>query len=405
MDEPAGRMRRQYLHVFAAAACIVPFLSYVLTDLSWTPREIGTATAVLAISGIVTAPAWGWLDDEFPGVAPRAALAATAAAALLVAVAVGAPQHWPMLVAVGIFGASSSSLEALLTTGALRGERTAARIGAVRAAGSAGWVLGLGLGATAITVAKHQPAWLFVVAAAAVVTAPRPARRSQLGRVGLSNYVRKRKFESPTSGTRAGWPLRPVLGVLSLTLPVPLAVSTLVQFTAGWAHSDLGAGPYAAVAPIALSAALELPAFVVVDRFARGRSSVLVVTAAMPPIALALGILAAFPHGATLVLVQPLVATAFALWFVGQSRLISERVAPERLASAQTLGAVLSRGVSAPTAGVLGGALATVAGYPALFATVAGIACLGLARGLVELRLEGRRGRRTAVARAAWEPS
>jgi PPP family 3-phenylpropionic acid transporter len=404
MTESAGRMRRQYLHVFAAAACIVPFLSYVLTDLGWTPREIGTATAILAISGIVTAPAWGWLDDELPGVAPRVAIAATAVAALLVAVAVGSSRHWPMLVAVAVFGASSSSLEALLTTGALRGERTAARIGAVRAAGSAGWVLGLGLGATAITLAKDQPAWLFVVAAAAVVTAPRPSRPSQPPRVGLSNYARARKFESPTSRTTAGWPLRPVLGVLSLTLPVPLAVSTLVQFTAGWAHSDLHAGPYAAAAPIALSAALELPAFVAVDRLARGRSSVLVVTAAMPPIALALGILAAFPHALTLVLVQPLVATAFALWFVGQSRLISERVAPERLASAQTLGAVLSRGVAAPTAGVLGGALATAAGYPALFATVSAIAGLGAVRGLVELRLENRSGRRTAAPPAVWAP-
>lgn len=364
-------------------ACVLPFLSYVLTDLSWTPGEIGAATAVLAVSGIVTAPAWGWLDDELPGIAPRAAIGLTAAAALLVAVAVRSTAHWPMVVAVAVFGASSGSLEALLTTGALRGERTAARLGAVRAAGSAGWVLGLVLGATAVTLAKDQPAWLFAVAAIVVVTAPLPQHRGA---------------RRPRAAQRTTWPLRQVLGVLSLTLPVPLGVTTLVQFSAGWAHSDLNAGAYAAVAPIALSAALELPAFVVVDRFARGRSSVLVVTAAMPPLALALGILAAFPRGLTLVLIQPLVAAAFALWFVGQSRLISERVATDRLASGQTLGAVLSRGIASPVAGVFGGALATAAGYPALFATVAAIAGLGTVRGLIELRLENRGGRRTRNA-------
>jgi hypothetical protein len=382
-DLSGWRIRRQYLHVFITAACVLPFLSYVLGDAGWGPQEIGYATATLAVSGIVAAPAWGWLDDELPGAAPRAALLATAVAALGIAASVRSPRHGLVIAAVALFGASSGSLEALLTTRTLRSASTAGRLGGMRSAGSLGWVIGLALGATALTFAPHQPAWLFVIAAVGAVTSPRP--RATGGRRGVRR-------------ARASIPLRPILGVLSVTLPVPLAISTLVQFTAGWAHRDLHAGPYAAVAPIALSAALELPAFFLVDRISRGRRSLVVIAAAMPPLALALCLLAAFPGELTLLCVQPLVATSFALWFVGQSRRLFERVAAERLATGQTLGGVLSRGIAGPTAGLAGGAIAGAAGFSAMFAALATLLALGTLRCAVALRNEGVRLRSQRAA-------
>lgn len=363
-------VRRQYLHSFAAAACIGPFLSYVLADLGWSPREIGYAAAVLTASAVVSAPLWGWIDDARSHGAARLCLVATAATALIVALAVGGSNRWMALGAVALLGAASGSLEPLLTARALRNPMTAKSLGAVRSVGSIGWILGLVLGGMLLTFVSQQPALIFVLAGAAALSAPvlpggKPAIRIE---------------SQPLPQTSRGLPLRAVLGVLSMTFPIPLCTAALVFFTAGWARSDLGAGPLLAVGPLALSAALELPAFLMVDRLARRVSSTWLCAAAFVPLGLATLLLAVFPGEVTIFAVQPLVAATFALWFVGQSRLMSERVPPYRLASALTLLSTLGRGIAGPIAGIAGGALAATAGYPALFLSMSLLCALGLLR-------------------------
>jgi hypothetical protein len=83
-----------------------------------------------------------------------------------------------------------------------------------------------------------------------------------------------------------------LLAVVGLVFPSALAMSGLIQFTAGWAHTELSAGPFLAVAPIALSAALELPVFPWVDRLAARRSPLVVAVLAGPPLAAATVLLA-----------------------------------------------------------------------------------------------------------------
>src|SRR3954453_23702455 len=171
-----------------------------------------------------------------------------------------------------------------------------------------------------------------------------------------------------------------------------MAMSTLVQFTAGWAHSELSAGPFLALAPIALSAALELPVFPWVDRLLHTRPPLIAAVLAGPPLALATGLLALFPSSVTMLAVQPLIALSFALWFVGQSRMLALAVPPDRQASAQTLGAALSGGVGGLLAGVVGGHLADAAGYDGLFGWLVVVPLAGTAAGLVAGRRSRRRG-------------
>lgn len=367
------RLRRQYLHAFAASACVGPFLSYVLADLGWTAREIGYASAVLTASAVVTAPAWGWLDDVWQGAAARVSLVATAATSVLLAISVSELGVTASLCAVALLGSCSGSLEALLTTRTLRDARTASKLGSTRSLGSVGWIVGLGLGGALLTV-TDLPGLVFLVAGAAAISAPAPRRQTAAGET--SKAIQRRSGPPP---------FRAVLGVLSVTFPLPLCTAALVFFTAGWAHSDLGAGPLVAVGPLALSAALELPAFLAVDRFGRTVPSGWLCALAFPPLGVAALTLALFPGGAVLFAVQPLVAISFTLWFVGQSRMMAERVPMHQLASALTLVSTLGRGVAGPLAGIAGGAIAAAGGYSALFLTMAGLCVLGFLRALVPL--------------------
>lgn len=363
-------IRRQFLHSFVAAACIGPFLSYVLADLAWSPINIGYATALLTIGAASAAPFWGWIDDTRAQGAAKLSLIATAAACVGVAIAVTGTSQWITLCAVALLGAASGSLEPLLTARALRNASTATGLGAIRSVGSIGWILGLGIGGTILTVASQQPALIFVVAGVAALSAPVWTKK---------NALAPSQPPRPQPARRRP-PLGAVLRVLSVTFPVPVCTAVLVFFTAAWAHTNLGAGPLLAVGPLALSAALELPAFLVVDRLARRVSSTWLCGAAFPPLALATALLALFPDKTMIFGVQPLVAVSFALWFVGQSRLMSEYVPHHNLASALTLLSTLGRGIGGPIAGIMGGTIATAAGYPALFLSMSLLCLFGLLR-------------------------
>ena len=365
------RLRRQYLHAFVSAACVGPFLSYVLADLGWTPREIGYATAMLTTSAVVTAPLWGWLDDVMHGGAARISLVTTAVGSMLLSGSLLFLGTFAALASIALLGSASGSIEALLTSRTLKDPRTAARLGTTRSLGSLGWILGLGLGGVLLTFTPYS-ALVFAVAGVAALSAPTPPRAP-----------RQKATRGAEVSLRPRPPLAAVASVLSVTLPLPLCTAALIFFTAGWAREDLGAGPLVAVGPLAFSAALELPAFVLIDRFARRLSASWLCALAFPPLAVATLLLGLVPGRGVLFAVQPLVAASFTFWFVGQSRLMAERVRPEQLASGLTLLSTVGRGIAGPVAGIAGGAIAAAGGYSALFFTMAGICSLGFLRALV----------------------
>jgi MFS family permease len=390
----AVRFPRLYLHLFASAACVLPVASYVLSGFGWRPAAIGIGTAAAGVAGTLFSPVWGWLDDRTRW-APRAAVLASAGAAVVAALTLGRLPHAATWIALGLFGAGEGPLDALLTTRVLASGLHGSRLGRVRAFGSLGWVVGLGLAAAVLAVAPDHAELVFVAAAVAAVTAPRNWGDHREASPAL------RETGAAASGRRL--PVRPVLGVMALTFPTSMAMSALVQFTAGWAHQELSAGPFLALAPIALSAALELPVFPWVDRLAGSRTPVLVAVLAGPPLAVATVLLALFPGAVTMMAVQPLIAISFALWFVGQSRLLARSVPADRQASAQTLGSALSGGGAGLVAGVVGGQLADSLGYGGLFAWLAAVVLAGTAVGVVALLRERRA--RTLVTSSACLPS
>jgi len=96
--------------------------------------------------------------------------------------------------------------------------------------------------------------------------------------------------------------------------------------------------------------------------------------------------------------VQPLVAVSFCLWYIGQSRMLSEAVPADRQASAQTLGSAVSGGVASLLAGVAGGQLANAVGYGGLFGALAAISVAGSAVGGVVLLRRRRSSARLLAA-------
>ena len=365
------------LHLFASVACVLPVASYVLTTFGWRPADIGVGTAVLGIAGTLSSPFWGRLDDRTSW-APRAAVLASAAAAVLAALSLGRLPHVATWIALALFGAAEGPLDALLTTRVLASGLHGSRLGAVRSFGSLGWVVGLALAATVLTVWPEHAEWVLIAAAVTAVTSP-----LSWGRRAAEPPDGTAKAPGPAAVRKL--PVRPVLGVLAVTFPSSLAMSTLVQFTAGWAHEALSAGPFLALSPIALSALLELPVFPLVDRLVRARTPLLVTVLAGPPLAVATAVLALFPSSVSMLAVQPLIALSFSLLFVGQSRLLSAAVSADRQASAQTLGSALIGGVGGLVAGVVGGRVADSLGYGGLFSCLVALTVAGTAIGVVAL--------------------
>lgn len=368
------RFARLYLHVFACAACVLPVASYVLSTYGWRPGDIGIATATVAVAGVVATPFWGRLDDRTTW-APRAAVLACAAAAVLAALTLGRTPHAVTWLALGLFGVAEGPLDPLLTTRVLASGLHGPRLGRVRASGSLGWVLGLALAATVLTLWPAHSEWVWIAAAVTAVSAP------------ASWGARDRTAEGPQAvpGSRPRPPLRAVLGVLVVAFPTSMAMSVLVQFTAGWAHQQLSAGPFLALSPIALSAALELPVFPLVDRLARRLSPLLITVLAGPPLAVAVAVLALAPSSGSMLGVQPLIALSFSLMFVGQSRMLSAAVPADRQASAQTLGSALINGGGQLLAGIVGGRLADAFGYSGLFGCLVALTATGTVIGGVAL--------------------
>jgi hypothetical protein len=373
---------RLYLHLFASVACVMPVASYVLTTFGWRPADIGIGTAVLGIAGTLSSPFWGRLDDRTSW-APRAAVLASAVAAVLAALTLGRLPHAATWIALALFGAAEGPLDALLTTRVLASGLHGSRLGAVRSFGSLGWVVGLALAATVLTVWPEHAEWVLIAAAVAAITSP---------------FSWGRRASEPPDTTPEGsgtpaprkLPVRPVLGVLAVTFPSSVAMSTIVQFTAGWAHQELSAGPFLALAPIALAALLELPVFPLVDRLIRARTPLLVTVLAGPPLAIATAVLALFPSSASMLAVQPLIAISFSLLFVGQSRLLAAAVRADQQASAQTLGSALTGGVGGLLAGVVGGRVADTLGYGGLFSCLVALTVTGTAIGGLALLRAGR---------------
>lgn len=368
------RLRREFLHTFAAMACVLPYLSYVFVDYGWSASQIGYAGAVLPAASLVAGPVWGWFGDRWPQTVPRVAMLTTAGAAAAIAIAIETSGYWAALIALAAYGAASSPLEPLLTAAALRLRGSKEQLGNVRAMGSVGWIIGLLAGGLVLDLAGHS-ALVFLVAAGLMTSGPRPEPGA---RVAVASA--------------GGMPVRPVLRVMALTFPLPFCMSTFVIFTAGWVHGDLGLGAVAATSALMLSAALEVPAFLLIDRIGRRVTPTALIATAFLPLCVAWTAVTFASSLPALLAVQPLVAVSFALWFVGQASAIAERVPPERLASAQTLAAVVTQGVVRPAAGLIGGAIAAQAGFGAIFATLAVVSLLGSVAPIVSALRENLRG-------------
>jgi hypothetical protein len=357
--EPAWSSRRTgllYAAAFAAVACVTPYLSWSLSDRGASVAAAGAAVSVLTLAAVAAAPLWGLLSDRRPDSVLQLAFAAGAIAALSLALA-----PLPLVfAAAAAFGAATGALEALLTASVFRRYGPQAPVGDLRRWASLAWCGGLIVTAAVVT---HWPAGVFVCSAAIFAVAA-GAARVEAGSSERSHRGRLRR-------------LKPIVRLVVQVLPLSCALFTMLIFVGALVH-ERGSSPWLIALAFGLTAILEVPALGLAQRLARRLSSGRLILLAFPLAAAAYALLGAYPTVPMLIVVQPLFAAVFALWFVGQSGGIARLAESADLGVAQSLAAAATKGVAGTVAGVGGGALAATAGFSTLFFVQAALCLAGL---------------------------
>jgi MFS family permease len=362
----AAALRRRFAAAFGMAALVTPFVSFVLAGHGWRPSELGTALTLLTLAGTVGAPAWGWADARVPGLAGLLVVPATALAcvALSCAVLLTPLNRTAVTIALLCFGFCSGAVESLTTAAVARAQQMHA-LGSLRAAGSCGWIAGLLVGATAL--AAGAGGGVFAVGALAALIAI-PAAAS-VGRSGLS------QLPPAAPAAHAG---RPLLPLLLVGLPVPVAAFTMLYFATGWVRASWGDRPFVAVLPLVLAAVLEVPFLLLADRLLRHIRPMTAVMWSLLLLAGAWTAMALHTHLLTLLIVQPAVALMTALWMVGQARAIAARATIQSVGRDLAVAAAAAKAGAAVVAGAGGGAVAARFGLSAVFAAEALLAVISL---------------------------
>ena len=187
----------------------MPVASYVLATFGWRPADIGIGTAVIGIAGTLSSPFWGRLDDRTTW-APRAAVLLAAGGGRRRGAERSAGcrtpppgSHWACSVRPTVRSTPCSP------PGCSPRVCTAAGSGAVRSFGSLGWVVGLALAATALTVWPEHAEWVLVAAALAMVTAPFSWGRREPARSGRAADRHLPRAGAASAAPGAGGPRRP----------------------------------------------------------------------------------------------------------------------------------------------------------------------------------------------------
>jgi hypothetical protein len=343
------RCQLYYAAAFIVAALVVPFLSWELRRQGWSATHIGEAGGIMTVTAIVAAPLWGRADDRRPGLALKLALAVTGAAAATLAAVLDS--GWQLLGVVAAFGLGSGALEPLATSNSYRILGAKAPIGQLRRAGSIGWIAGLAMAALTATIWRGGPFIVAAVVAFLVAGVARPTRASPPDRLGAS-----------------GSSLRSVVRLVTSTLAMPTSLFVLTLFTGVFAQRESDS-PWGVALPLMLLALLEVPALTAAHHLhVRHGSERLLVFAHLLASA-AFAIAAARTNLIGLVAIQPLLALAFACWFVGQTSLIAD-LAGRALGLSQSLAAVATKGVAGMLVGVFGGRIIDNYGFVWLFTAV-----------------------------------
>lgn len=162
---------------------------------------------------------------------------------------------------------------------------------------------------------------------------------------------------------------------------MPTSLFVLTLFTGVFAQHE-NTSPWGVALPLMLLAVLELPALTAAHHLHVRHGSKQVLLFAHLLASAAFAIAATQTNLVGLLVIQPLLALAFACWFVGQTSLIAE-LAGGALGLGQSLAAVATKGVAGMLVGIFGGRIIDNYGFTWLFTAVS----LALLVGAVASRL------------------
>jgi PPP family 3-phenylpropionic acid transporter len=379
-----------YAIYFGAIGAWSPYWPVYFTGLGVDLAVIGALTAIAAAVQIVAAPSWGLLADRLGDVRPplvAAALFCIGAAAVMAA-GPATPWLFPGVALLALGGSAWPPLVDARTVSALGAQRD--RYGQARGIGSAGFIVAslvVGLLATAFGPRVLFAAYVPLVAIAAVWVAllfGRAGGRQRVagvGPFGAMGLLRDRSMALMFAGSVLVWAAcNGASAFFSLRLVAQGADAGLVGV--GWA----------------VNAIVEIPMMLVFRRLARRTGVPLLIAAGAAVLAVRnLGWAVAGTDLAT-VAVALLSGVGFALFLVGVTTWLADRVPAQLRATAQAL--FLG---TAYAAGTIAGSLGAgwLAGAASLDAMLYGATVVAAAGALIIWLAVGRPGLLAAPARAA----
>ena len=252
------RFRGRLVVVFAATALALPPTSAFALEAGWPPQLVGGALAAMTIAGVVTAPAWGALDDRVGarGLATAAVVSAAAAIALCCAALAGFEPR-AVIPALIIFGIGSGALDAMVSARIQRRGLTHA-LPRLRGYGSLGWAVGLAL--ASLLVWAGLGAWVFAAAALCCLA---------LALLGYREPVVAVAVDAPTVHRGALSP--PVLLLLLVGLPVPVAAYGYLLYSSTALDALGGIAPGVPLLTLLVLAVIEVPVFALIAPLIAGR--------------------------------------------------------------------------------------------------------------------------------------
>jgi PPP family 3-phenylpropionic acid transporter len=357
---PATRASIVYVAFFAAIGAGFPYLPVYFRWIGLDLAAIGLVTAVAAATQLVAAPAWGALNDRFPGaratILVAGLLAATAAVALSMVRGLA-----PIVLAVFALYAALAGIGPILdarTLDMLGPDRL--RYGRVRAWGSVSFVVFTLI--VGVMIDRLGPPGLFPVYVTALVVtgflslalAPRRPSRSVSMRSGVSALLRQRSMAVFLVGALLAW----------MALAAVNAFFSIYIVSLG--GSDLTVGLAWAV-----GATVEVPLMwffpALAGRF--GADRLLIAGAVTFAVRGAAAAIIRDPAG--LVAISVLEGFGYALFFTGGVTFVSRQAPPNLAATAQGVFSSVSGGLAVILGSLFGGLVAGAASIPGLFAIAA----------------------------------
>ena len=333
-------IRIYYMFCSCANGCMSPFINLFYINRGLSGTEIGLLGTITAVSGLISAPFWGHLNDSIsrPRRMLQVALAVNSLAYFLIS---RQDAFLYLAIIVGVNGLITSGIDPLQSTQALGiADRANAGFGSIRLFGSLGWAItaplsGILIQHTSLLSAFYAYVGFMLLAAFVMFFIKGDVRRPQ-GQEPVEKLPMLQIFKEMVKN-------RELMALLAAMTLVWLAMNC-VKFESVYLQ-QLGATSTVIGWVNTIGAVIEIPMMLVSDRVMRRFSPV--VTLIMGFLFYAFGLVFIMVHPAvlTIVIYRALAGVALSFYYISYTNFIVRRAPAGQTATVMALYSVTFAGI------------------------------------------------------------